>query len=629
MSLSAALHAMPGWQGAKLALARAGWIVALLGLSTSLSQAQTSPGAQKIPVEIFLRTDSDQCQRARVFLEKLAKERTGLDLRIHDVVQDQAALRRVWELSRRHKLETAGLPTIYVCDRLRVGFQDDQTTGRAIEELLTLHAFLRQGCPKCARAKAYLGTFHRRWPAIRIVEHDVIQDSGAQTRLYELARQHQVVTPVVPAFHLGGRFIVGFRGEVMTGRELEAAIQNSVPPLPVQTKPPSSSKGDESTGPAEPSPSQERTNATRRSSAIDRDQTTSPLNRNPAPLYVEHRDSHCFPTGLLSVAVVARGPPTYSRQTLVALGMFLLLAAVGDEAPPDPLPLPVNADNSPDTLPPLPEELPAIPDEAGVDWTADHDAPSNDFRETIELPIFGPVNVHELGMPAFTFLIGLVDGFNPCAMWVLVFLLSILVNIKDRRKILAIAGSFVLVSGLAYFAFMAAWLNVFQLIGLQRKVQILLGVLGITIGIINIKDFFAFRQGITLSIPESAKPGLYRRVREIVTTKYLSIAITGAVTLAVVVNVIELFCTAGLPAMYTQVLTMQQLPAWANYGYLALYNVAYMLDDTILLVIAVITLSHRKLQEREGRWLKLLSGLVILALGLAMILRPDWLGYSA
>ena len=146
------------------------------------------------------------------------------------------------------------------------------------------------------------------------------------------------------------------------------------------------------------------------------------------------------------------------------------------------------------------------------------------------------------------------------AMWVLVFLLSILVNVKDRKKIAAIAGSFVVVSGLAYFAFMAAWLNLFMLIGIARPLQIALGLLALLIGLINVKDFFAFKKGATLSIPESVKPGIYARVRRIVLTEYISAAIGLTVILAILVNVVELLCTAGLPAVYTQILALQQLP---------------------------------------------------------------------
>jgi hypothetical protein len=232
------------------------------------------------------------------------------------------------------------------------------------------------------------------------------------------------------------------------------------------------------------------------------------------------------------------------------------------------------------------------------------------------------VSPKEFGLPLFTVVIGLVDGFNPCAMWVLLFLLSLLVNIESRSRMLAIAGSFVLVSGIAYYAFMAAWLNVFTLVGLSRAVQIVLGVMALVIGVVNVKDFLAFEKGISFSIPDRAKPGIYARVRSIVRAESLGAAIVGATVLAVLVNVIELVCTAGLPALYTQVLVQHGVSTGERYGYLALYNLAYLLDDSIMVAIAVSTLGKRKLQEKTGRWLKLLSGVVILLLGSLLIFAP-------
>jgi len=246
----------------------------------------------------------------------------------------------------------------------------------------------------------------------------------------------------------------------------------------------------------------------------------------------------------------------------------------------------------------------------------------NDDAE-IDLPLVGRVNAHELGLPLFTVVIGLIDGFNPCAMWVLLFLLSLLVNVKSRSRMLAIAGTFVVVSGLAYFAFMAAWLNVFMLVGLSRIVQIVLGVVALVIGAVNIKDYFALGRGISFSIPERAKPGIYARVRKIVRAESLLAAIVGAIVLAVLVNVVELVCTAGLPALYTHVLVQQGVSTAGRYAYLALYNLAYMFDDGVMVGIAVVTLGQKKLQERAGSILKLVSGLVITLLGLALLFAPD------
>ncbi|HSF29651.1 MAG TPA: glutaredoxin [Candidatus Tectomicrobia bacterium] len=262
------------------------------------------------------------------------------------------------------------------------------------------------------------------------------------------------------------------------------------------------------------------------------------------------------------------------------------------------------------------------PDLRPEDREATGTAPAPD---SIDVPLLGRLRLGELSLPAITLLLGLLDGLNPCAMWVLLFLLSLLVNLHDRRTMLLIGGTFVAVSGLVYFAFMAAWLNLFLLIGLSRVVQVILGGIAVLVGVINVKDGFALQRGPSLTIPESAKPGLYARVRRILRAESLPGAFIGVVALAALVNTIELLCTAGLPAVYTHILTLQQLPWWAYYGYLGLYNVAYMLDDSLMLVLAVITLSRRKLQETGGRWLKLVSGVVMLGLGVVLITHPEWL----
>ncbi len=238
---------------------------------------------------------------------------------------------------------------------------------------------------------------------------------------------------------------------------------------------------------------------------------------------------------------------------------------------------------------------------------------------------FGTLSAARLGLPAFTLALGLLDGFNPCAMWVLLFLLSLLVHVRDRRRMAIVAGTFVLASGAVYYAFMAAWLNVFLAVGLSAGVQIGLGVVAIAVGAINLKDFFAFGRGPSLSIPDSVKPGLYARMRKVLKADALPASLAAVAVLAVVVNFVELLCTAGFPAIYTAVLAQQGLSPAGYYAYLGLYIVGYLADDSLMVATAVITLGSRKLTERAGRWLKLLSGMVMLLLGAALLLRPDLL----
>jgi glutaredoxin len=248
---------------------------------------------------------------------------------------------------------------------------------------------------------------------------------------------------------------------------------------------------------------------------------------------------------------------------------------------------------------------------------------------TVAVPLLGPLNVGDLGLPIFTIIVGLLDGFNPCAMWVLLFLLSMLVNLHDRKKMFLIGGMFVAVSGLVYFAFMAAWLNLFLLIGISRITQALLGAVATIIGLLNVKDFFAIGRGVSVGIPEAAKPGIYAQVRRVLAAENLVGALSAVAVLGVLVNTVELLCTAGLPAIYTRVLTTFALPTWAYYGYLVLYNLAYIADDGLMLAVAVVTLSREKLQEKGARWLKLTSGVVMIALGLILIFAPEWLAQRA
>ena len=239
--------------------------------------------------------------------------------------------------------------------------------------------------------------------------------------------------------------------------------------------------------------------------------------------------------------------------------------------------------------------------------------------------LWGRLKPDELGLPLFTLALGLLDGFNPCAMWVLLFLLSLLVHLHDRRRMALIAGCFVLVSGVVYYLFMAAWLNVFLLIGWSSRLQIVLAVLAMLMGVLNLKDFFQPGVGPSLHIPAAAKPGLYARMRAILAEQQTASALLGVALLAVIVNIIELLCTAGLPALYTSVLAQQGLSPTAHYGYLALYIAGYIADDSVMVATAVWALNRAKLSERGGRWLKLLSAAVMFSLGIVMLWHPEWL----
>jgi thiol-disulfide isomerase/thioredoxin len=264
-------------------------------------------------------------------------------------------------------------------------------------------------------------------------------------------------------------------------------------------------------------------------------------------------------------------------------------------------------------------------DEAGTTSTLAADSEASLAGPDVVLPFLGAVGATTWSLPVLTVALAGVDAFNPCAFFVLLFLLSILVHARRRSRMLIVGGTFVLISGLAYFAFMAAWLNMFMIAGEMRLVTIGAGVLALVIGALNVKDYFWFREGPSLSIPESAKPGLFRRMRTIATAGSLGPMLASTVLLAVVANSYELLCTAGFPMVYTRALTLANLETWQYYAYLAAYNAIYVLPLFAIVVVFTKTMGSRKLTETEGRWLKLMSGYMMAAFGAVLLFAPTLL----
>jgi len=242
---------------------------------------------------------------------------------------------------------------------------------------------------------------------------------------------------------------------------------------------------------------------------------------------------------------------------------------------------------------------------------------------TVNLPLIGAVDPTSLSLPVLTLMLAGLDAFNPCAFFVLLFLLSMMAHQKSRTRMLVIGGVFVAISGLMYFAFMAAWLNVFQLFGHLAWVTLAAGALAVFVGAVNVKDYFWFEQGLTLSIPESKKPDIFRRTRNILSAENLPAMIAATAFLAIAANFYELLCTAGFPMVYTRLLTLADLSPAGRYGYLAAYNLIYVVPLAAIVAVFAGSLGARKLSEREGRLLKLMSGVMMLELGALLLLAPE------
>jgi len=248
---------------------------------------------------------------------------------------------------------------------------------------------------------------------------------------------------------------------------------------------------------------------------------------------------------------------------------------------------------------------------------------------TFEIPGIGSMDAQDMSLPLLTVVLGGLDGFNPCAFFVLFFLLSLLIHAKSRARMALIGGIFVFFSGLIYFIFMAAWLNFFLIVGNLELITTVAGIIALIVGIVNIKDFFWFKRGLSMSIPESAKPKLFTRMRGLIKATELPSMILGSAVLAIAANAYELLCTAGFPMVYARVLTLSELSGSEYYMYLALYNIVYVMPLSVIVIAFTWTLGARKLKQSEGESLKLLSGNMMTALGVLLVAAPELLGNIA
>lgn len=550
----------------------------LFGAMTNIGLAnELQNGKQCVILELFIKADSETTE-VQSWVEKFAEQRSGIQVRLYEVGENGKPAERYEKIRTFFKQPEVVLPAIYCCNYFLTDLKNEEKVKKQLKAAMTWRIYVRKGCGHCRAAKAFLNKIKPNYPACELIYHDVITEPKYIKNVQTLSRHYRQASTSYPVMHFCNQLMIGFQTESSTGRRFTEKINRWTTKCP---------------------PAQEV-------SFVQPQEFPPWMTIGTNPL-----------TGLLLLQEEASQNPETNPETIVPEETGL------EEEEEILIPgVPLSDDGEEEGLLPLgPPGGDAIaPLDEGEEITSEELAAES---EEMEVPLLGKLNASSLGMPIFTILVGLVDGFNPCAMWVLMFLLSLLVNLKSRAKILAVAGSFVFVSGLAYFAFMCAWLTVYQFVPYLRYVQVALGIFALMIGAIHIKDFFAFKKGISLSIPESAKPGIYQRARKIITAENLLGAIIGAVILAVLVNFIELLCTLGLPAAYTHILHVQDYPGWVNYAYLLLYNIAYMFDDALMVTIVVVTLEKHKLQETGGRWLKLISGAFIALLGFIMIFFPD------
>ena len=243
-------------------------------------------------------------------------------------------------------------------------------------------------------------------------------------------------------------------------------------------------------------------------------------------------------------------------------------------------------------------------------------------KTNINIPILGDINIKNYSLPILTIIIAGLDGFNPCAMWILLFLISLLLQIKNKKKLWILGFSFIITSGLVYFLFLTAWLNVLLFIGFENKIRIIIGLIACGSSYYYLKKFYLHKTGCIVENNERRK-NTFQKIKNIINQKNLFISLIGIILLAASVNILELFCSAGLPTVYTQILALSDIPSWQYYAYLWLYIIIFIIDDLFIFIIAIKTLNIKGISSKYTHYTNLIGGIVMLIIGILLIFKPQ------
>lgn len=275
--------------------------------------------------------------------------------------------------------------------------------------------------------------------------------------------------------------------------------------------------------------------------------------------------------------------------------------------------------------PPQPAATPTPAPEAAPTAVATEEAGGNLVtKHELTLPIIGTINLDKESIWLSTALIALVDGVNPCSMWVLTVLLAITLNTHSRKKIFIVGFVFITVTALIYAMFIAGLFHVLKIVSFMGWIQVVVAIVALFFGLVNIKDYFWYKEGVSFTIDDSKKSGIFAKMRRVMDASGSIWGLIGAtIVLAAGVSLVEFSCTAGFPVLWTNMLNAQQVGTGLFFALLLLYMLIYQLDELAVFLVAVFSLRASKLEEKHGRILKLIGGSLMLVLAAVMLINPN------
>ncbi|NMB92049.1 MAG: thioredoxin family protein [Parcubacteria group bacterium] len=522
---------------------------------------------------------------------------------------------------------------LFLVITLILSFFSFYSSSRAQEKEVNLYFFWGQGCPHCAHEKPFLESLKSKYPQLKIYDFEVWYNQKNRDLLIEVGKKLKIDISGVPLTIINDQPIIGYYDDTTTGKQIEDLIikclnsscKDSVREIVFKNLTTTTKKETPSTT------------------------TTTTISQKEIKAYLFWAEG--CPLCSAEKTFLNQLKEEYSNLNITYLN--------------------VSKNNNNDILKQTVEELnienPSLPlliigEKTIIGWR-DQDTSGKAIRdaincylenecpdlvgqvltrfntfgqftkdkplpEKIKIPLIGDIETKNLSLPALAIIIGGLDGFNPCAMWVLIFLITLLLKMQDRKRMWILGSTFIATSSAVYFLFMNAWLNLILCLGFIFWIRLVVGIVALGSGVYNLRDYFTNQEAACKVTDAKQKKTTMDKMKDIVHRRSFLLALIGIILLAASINLIELICSAGFPVIFTQLLALSNLAKWQYYLYMLLYIFVFMLDDLIVFIGAMITLRVTGITNKYSRLSHLIGGILMLLIGLLLIFKPELLMFG-
>ncbi|MDD3487807.1 MAG: hypothetical protein PHH35_00445 [Candidatus Pacebacteria bacterium] len=505
----------------------------------------------------------------------------------------------------------------------------------AQEDEINLYFFWGQGCPHCAQEELFLKSLESKYPSLKVYSFEIYNNKANRDLLIEIGEKLEIDIPGVPIMIINDEPLIGYHQDETTGQQIEELVLNCLNNV-CSDSIKAMLFSDQTTMTTQQTPPTSTT-------------TTTLVNQEEIKAYLFWTDG--CPLCAQEKNYLDETKDKYPNLNIVYLNttqtknaeiLKQIIEEFGIQNPDLPLlvigeKIIIGWHNEEVSGKMIEESIKCYIEQECPDLVESIITRFTHFGEStkekplpdkIKIPLIGEVKTKDLSLPVLSIVLGGLDGFNPCAMWVLVFLISFLIKIKDRKKMWILGFTFIIASAFVYFLFMAAWLNLILFLGFIFWIRLLIGLVAISSGIYNLRDYFINPDAACKATNVEQKKSILDKVKSIVHKKSLILSLIGIILLAGMVNLIELVCSIGFPVVFTQTLALSNLTNWQYYSYMLLYIFIFMLDDLIVFIGAMLTLKVTGLTNKYTRLSYLIGGILMLLIGILMIFKPELLMFA-